>query len=78
MIFTKLFHVTLDLISIYNIYKFQFNHLKNTIEIWGIENQEIEKFFDDYRKSTNLFHVSLIFSDTTKDTLLTGIGLILK
>ena len=27
--FTKLFHVTLDLISVYNIYKFHVNHLKN-------------------------------------------------
>ena len=27
--FTKLFHVTLDLIGVYNIYKFQVNHLKN-------------------------------------------------
>ena len=29
MNFTKLVHVTLDLISVYNIYKFQVNHLKN-------------------------------------------------
>ena len=27
--FTKLVHVTLDLISVYNIYKFQIDHLKN-------------------------------------------------
>ena len=40
-----------------------------TIKIWGIENQENEKFFDDYRKLTNLFPVGLIFSENTKDTL---------
>ena len=49
-----------------------------TSEIWGIENQENEKFLDDYRKWTNLFPVGLIFSDTIKETLSTGIGLILK
>ena len=49
-----------------------------TSEIWGIENQENEKFFDDYRKLTNLFPVGLIFFDTTKETLSTGIGLVLK
>ena len=49
-----------------------------TSEIWGIENQENEKFFDDYRKLTNLLPVDLIFSDTIKETLSTGIGLILK
>ena len=42
----------------------------------GIENQENEKFFDDYRKLTNLFPVALIFSDTTIETLLTGISFI--
>ena len=49
-----------------------------TSEIWGIENQENEKFFDDYRKLTNLFPVGLIFSDSTKDTILTGIDFIVK
>ena len=49
-----------------------------TSDIWGIENQENKKFFDDYRKLTNLFPVGLIFSDTTKDTLLTGIDFVLK
>ena len=49
-----------------------------TSKIWGIENQENEKFFDDYRKLMNLFPVDLIFSDTIKETLSTGIGLILK
>ena len=46
--FIKRFHVTVDLISVYNIYKFQVNHLK-TSEIWGINNQGNKKFFDDYR-----------------------------
>ena len=49
-----------------------------TIEIWGIENQENEKFFDDNRKLTNLFPVGLIYFDTTKETLSTGIDLVLK
>ena len=49
-----------------------------TIEIWGIENQENEKFFDNNRKLTNLFPVGLIFSETIRETLSTGIGLILK
>ena len=44
-----------------------------TSEIWGNENQENEKFFDDNRKLTNLFPVGLIFFDTTKETLSTGI-----
>ena len=49
-----------------------------TSEIWGIENQENEKFFEDYRKLNNLFPVGLIFSDTSKDTFLTGIDFIVK
>ena len=32
--FIKLFHITLDLISVYNIYKFQVNHLKNKRDLW--------------------------------------------
>ena len=39
--FTKLFHVTLDLIhvSAYTIYECQVNHMRNK-RVWGIENQE--------------------------------------
>ena len=61
--------------SIYNIYKFQNDKLKNKRD-WYIENQEYEKFLDDYRKLTSLFPVGLIFSDTTIETLLTGISFI--
>lgn len=39
-----------------------------------MENQENEKFFHNYQKLTNVFPVGLVFSDTIKDTLLTGIG----
>ena len=42
-------------------------------QIW-----ENEKFFDDNRKLTNLFPVDLIFSNTIKETLSIGLGLILK
>ena len=49
-----------------------------TSEIEDIENQENEKFFDDYRKLTNQFPVGIILFDTAEETLSTGIGLILK
>ena len=48
----------------------------NAVEI-ALASQN-EKFFDDNRKLTNLFPVGLIFFDTTKETLSTGIDLVLK
>ena len=39
--FTKLFHVTKDLIYIYNIYKFQIDHLKNN---WDLGHRKSRKW----------------------------------
>ena len=39
--FTKLFHVTLELISVYNIHKFQVNHLKNK---WHLGHRKSRKW----------------------------------
>ena len=49
-----------------------------TSEIYGIENQENNFFFDNYRKLTNLFSVGIIFFDTTKETLSTGIKMVIN
>ena len=67
--FTKLFHVTLELICVYNIYKFQVNHLKNKRDL-GHRKSRKWKVFYDYRKLKNLFPVGLIFSDATKRDLI--------
>ena len=70
----KLFHVTLDLISVYNTCK----SLKKQASFGASKIKKIKSEVDYYRKLTNLFPVGLIFSDTKKETLSTGMSLILK
>ena len=59
--FTKLFHVTLDLVSVYKKYKFQVNHLKNKQDLGHRKSRKMKSYFNDYWKLTNLFPVGLIF-----------------
>ena len=74
--FTKLFHVTLDLICVYNIIMLISGQSLEKQARFGAS--KIKKMKSDYRKLTNLYLVGLIFSDIAKETLLTTIGFILK